>query len=67
MSRTTRIATVLRKTIADTPEYEIYEYSDSSLQHLANTKSNRAIAIQAMGEIQHRREMRNSRLVYVSA
>ncbi len=67
MSRTTRIATVLRNVIADTPEYEIYEYSDSSLQHIAKTKSNRSIAIQAMGELQHRSEKKNSRLVYVSS
>jgi hypothetical protein len=67
MSRTTRVATMLRRVIADTPEYEIYEYSDSSLQHIAKTKSNRAIAIQAMGEIQHRSEKNNSRLVYVSS
>jgi|21_taG_2_1085346.scaffolds.fasta_scaffold12193_3 uncharacterized protein YcfL len=66
MSRTTRVATLLRKTIADTPEYELYEYDNQSLKHLATTKSNRAIAIGAMGQLQHRNETKNSRLVYVS-
>ena len=67
MSRTTRIATLLRKVIADTPEYQLYEYDNPSLRHIATTKSNRAIAIGAMGELQHRSETKNSRLVYVSS
>ena len=67
MSRTTKLASLLRHNIPDGQEYELYEYDDQSLKHIATTKSNRAIAIGAMGQLQHRKETKNSKLVYVSS